>query len=48
MYRCNECGTRIHLIKPQEGDIIECDICGVELELIENTLLSRQLGLSEE
>jgi len=48
MFRCNECGTEINLTNPELGTVVECDICGIELEVAENSLLSRQLGPSEE
>lgn len=48
MYRCDECGTKITLTNPIKGTIIECDICGIDLEVAENTLLTLQLGPSEE
>lgn len=48
MFRCNECGTKINLTNPEQGTVVECDICGIELEVAENSLLSRQLGPSEE
>jgi lysine biosynthesis protein LysW len=48
MFRCNECGTEIVINNPIEGTIVECDICGIELEVSGNILLSRQLGPSEE
>ena len=48
MYRCDECGTKINLTNPIMGTIIECDICGIDLEVAENTLISLQLGPSEE
>ena len=48
MFRCNECGSIINLISSEQGTIVECTLCGVELEVAENTLLSRQLGPSEE
>ena len=48
MFRCNECGTKIMLNNPENGRVVECDLCGIELEVSENILLSRQLGPSEE
>jgi len=48
MFRCNECGTKINITNPKIGTIIECDTCGIELEVAENSLLNRQIGLSEE
>jgi len=48
MFRCNECGTKINLTNPKKGDRVECDLCGIELEVAERTLLRLQLGPSEE
>ena len=48
MFRCNECGTEIVINNPVKGTIVECYICGIELEISGNILLSRQLGPSEE
>ncbi len=48
MFRCNECGTKINLTNPKNGDVVECDLCGIELEVAEHTLLRLQLGPSEE
>ena len=48
MFRCNECGTQINITNKEQGSIVECDLCGIELEIGEESLLSRQLGPSEE
>lgn len=48
MFICNECGTKLTPSNTEPGTVIECMICGIELEVAENTLLSRQLGPSEE
>jgi len=48
MLRCNECGTEINISNLYDGKVIECDTCGIELEISGNKLLSRQLGPSEE
>jgi lysine biosynthesis protein LysW len=48
MFRCNECGSILDLIKPEQGTMVECDLCGIELEVDGNTLLSLHLGPSEE
>jgi len=45
MFRCVECGTKI---KPEQGTIIDCPECGIELQIIENQLIGLQLGPSEE
>ncbi len=47
MLKCVECGTRIHIDSVQ-GERIECDGCGIELELVGNTLIGLQLGPPEE
>ena len=47
MLQCVECGTRIH-IDGIQGERIECDGCGIELELVGNTLIGLQLGPPEE
>jgi len=41
-------GTNIDVSNLELGTVVECDICGIELEVAENSLLSRQLGPSEE
>ena len=48
MFRCNECGTQIDVTNHKYGDVIECDLCGIELEIAEHALLRLQLGPSEE
>lgn len=48
MLICNECGSRINLTNIDQGMTIECEICGIELELHEDNLISLQLGPSEE
>ncbi len=48
MLRCNECGSIINLRNPEQGLIIECSDCGIDLEVSENKLISLQLGPSEE
>ena len=47
MLQCVECGSKINADAVQ-GKRIECECCGIELELIENTLIGLQLGPSEE
>jgi len=48
MFECDECGTRIHLIKTEQGTIVDCPGCGIDLELVGSKLVGLQLGLSEE
>ena len=47
MYQCVECGTSINT-KIQQGERIECRVCGIELELIDNRVVGLQIGPSEE
>ena len=47
MLKCVECGTIIQIDK-LEGERIECDCCGIELEISGDTLIGLQLGPSEE
>jgi hypothetical protein len=47
MLQCVECGSRIN-DEDINGERIECDACGIELEMVENTLIGLQLGPSEE
>jgi lysine biosynthesis protein LysW len=48
MIICNECGSRINSKNFDQGIIIECEFCGIELELQEDNIISLQLGPSEE
>jgi len=48
MLMCNECGSKIELNNLEENNIIECQECGIELELIDNCLRNLQLGPNEE
>ncbi|MCK4415768.1 MAG: hypothetical protein KAU84_01315 [Thermoplasmatales archaeon] len=45
MLRCVECGSEIN---PEQGTIVDCPECGIELEIVGNTLIGLQLGPSEE
>jgi hypothetical protein len=47
MFQCVECGSKI-LTNNIQSVRIECECCGIELELVENTLIGLQLGPSEE
>jgi lysine biosynthesis protein LysW len=47
MKQCTECGTFIHLNNEQD-DRIECHTCGIELEMVDKSLVGLQLGPSEE
>ena len=47
MLQSVECGTIIHTDE-SEGERIECDGCGIELEISGNTLIGLQLGPPEE
>lgn len=47
MLQCIECGTRIN-IENIQGERVECDCCGIELEVVSNSLISFQLGPQEE
>ena len=50
MLKCVECGTAIDLVnpEPEQGTIINCPGCYIELELVENRLIGLYLGPSEE
>ena len=48
MFRCIECGTQIDLPCFNQANIVECPCCGIDIEIIENTIVAHQLGLSEE
>jgi len=45
MLRCVECGSEIN---SEQGTIVDCPECGIELEIVGNTLIGLQLGPSEE
>lgn len=47
MLQCVECGTKID-IDNKQGERIECDGCGIELEIVGDTLIGLQLGPPEE
>ena len=47
MLKCVECGRRID-IEATEGKRVECDGCGIELEIVDNSLIGLQLGPPEE
>jgi uncharacterized paraquat-inducible protein A len=48
MLRCIDCGTVIDISIFQHGNSTDCPCCGIDLELIENSIVAHQLGLSEE
>ena len=48
MLKCVECGSKINLVNPEQGTIVDCPECGIELEIVENNLIGLQLGPSEE
>ncbi|MFW6122304.1 MAG: lysine biosynthesis protein LysW [Petrotogales bacterium] len=48
MIKCVECGSKINVINPEQGAIIDCLECGIELEISENNVRGLQLGPSEE
>ena len=47
MAQCVECGKRIDIDGKQSGRV-ECEGCGIELEIVGNSLIGLQLGPSEE
>ena len=47
MLQCIECGTRIS-IENIRGERVECAGCGIELEVVSNSLIGFQLGPQEE
>ena len=48
MLKCVECGTKINLENHENGEIVDCPTCNIELELVNNRLIGLQLGPSEE
>jgi len=48
MFECYECKTKIDLINPDQGTIVDCPGCGIDLELVGERLIGLQLGPSEE
>ena len=46
MIQCVECGTLLH--RSKNGERIECHVCGIELEIVNNRIVGLQLGPSEE
>ena len=48
MLRCIECGTIIDISNFVKGGTADCPCCGIDLEIIENSVVAHQLGLSEE
>ena len=48
MFRCVECGTIIKHSNWQNEERIECQGCGIELELVNKIVIGLQLGPSEE
>lgn len=48
MYTCVECSTRLNLINPESGTIVDCPGCGTEMEVSGNNLVGLHLGPSEE
>jgi ribosomal protein S27E len=47
MLQCVECGNKIQINEFQTNRV-ECDGCGIELEIAGGTLIGLQLGPSEE
>jgi len=48
MSRCTECGTEITIDNLKQGTRIECNACGIDLEVNGDGLIGLQLGPSEE
>jgi lysine biosynthesis protein LysW len=48
MIECVECRTRIELPDTEYKTIIACPGCGIELEILDDTIFGLQLGPSEE
>ena len=48
MLRCIECGTIIDTTDFDQGDSTDCPCCGIDLEIVDNSIIAHQLGLSEE
>ena len=48
MFRCVECGTLIRNSNLHYNERIECEECGIELELVNRMIIGLQLGPSEE
>ena len=47
MLHCVECGNKIN-IDGIQGERVECEGCGIELEIVDNSLIGLQLGPQEE
>lgn len=47
MLQCVVCGSKINA-DAIKGERIECESCGIELEIIDDILIGLQLGPSEE
>jgi hypothetical protein len=47
MLQCVECGSRINT-DDIVGERIECNACGIEHEIVGNSLIGLQLGPPEE
>ena len=48
MYECVECGTEINSKDTLINSRLECPLCGIEHELLDERLVGLQLGPSEE
>ena len=48
MLRCIECGTIIDNSNFDQDGTIECPCCGLDLEIIGDSIVAHQLGISEE
>jgi alpha-aminoadipate carrier protein LysW len=44
MVECIECGTKIELKKPEQGEIVDCPGCGTELEVINSNPIVLKLA----
>ena len=48
MLRCCECGTKIKIDNKENGEIINCPECDIDLRFFNDFLFPLQLGPSEE
>ncbi len=46
--KCPECDAQITLAKPMRGEIIVCEDCGAELEVVKENPLQLDLAPTEE
>ncbi len=48
MIMCVECGTIIDIADSADSIIVDCPLCGTELEVFKDNIIGLHLGPSEE